>query len=94
MECSALRRTYNPAEMDRYEVEPGNMAIYIAPDRTCAFIQSAFDEASGEFHELDELEICKLWDRYRIISLLTVLKCRRLWKALPASRCAGTNRMC
>jgi hypothetical protein len=55
--------------MDRYELD--DEVIYISSDRTCVFVE----QGKGKPVRLaNEQEITDLWDRHRIIALLSVFR--------------------
>ena len=62
-------KQYSVYEMDRFELEDG--VVYVAADRTCVFFEHAKDKS---IRLANEDEITHLWDKHRIVALLSVFR--------------------
>ena len=61
--------------MDRHEPEESQaLAIYVAKDRTCVWIQRPDHLGQPRFQLADLDQITSSWERYRITSLLSVVQ--------------------
>jgi len=62
-------KQYSMYEMDRFELN--GEVVYIAADRTCVFFEHGTDKS---VRLASEEEITQLWDKHRIVALLSVFR--------------------
>jgi hypothetical protein len=71
-EFHAPWKTYDILEMDRHELDNG--VVYISHDRTCVFVERGDDLTGRKLRRADEEEITELWQKHRLVALLSVFQ--------------------
>jgi hypothetical protein len=65
-------KAYTSSELDRFDVD--DQIVFVARDRTCAFVANRHEGNTREPHQADERELQEIWMKHRLIALLPVFR--------------------
>jgi hypothetical protein len=75
MQLSTPWKIYSESELERHEpAGTDGPIIYVANDRTCAWMVTRDSQGRSKIQIADIDQITDLWQKYRITSLLAVVK--------------------